>query len=296
MMGCSTRIVWRCGSLQTRRLEVFQHLPHRKGSGEGGLHLRCSPMVCPKDLRSIGVSTTKNCPLLDLEPTKTSPCTLEIQHRRQVGDFGVSECGQSDESGAAKTTPRVVRGPQEKGRECHGNLGEKDRKPPEIYLTEYISFHVETNSMQELVYIVMSHICLIPSIAHWPFLLKVHVGLPGLVGVQSCPWPFLEFCVPCLLWWLSGPVSFLGFWVRPCLWISARLLCPSCLWTSHHPWSWPPIPCGLVASPTSTGSPTFRLLAWVIGSLPRTSQSSPLLSVTWHSPSILLNLTLRHPA
>ena len=52
----------------------------------------------------------------------------------------------------------MVRGPQEKGRECHGNLGEKDRKPPEIYLTEYISFHVETNSMQELVYIVMSHI------------------------------------------------------------------------------------------------------------------------------------------
>eukprot|EP00434_Breviolum_minutum_P035834 symbB.v1.2.031734.t1/scaffold3717.1/size51512/4 len=26
----------------------------------------------------------------------------------KVGDFGVSECGQSDESGAAKTTPRVV--------------------------------------------------------------------------------------------------------------------------------------------------------------------------------------------
>ena len=116
-------------------------------------------MVCPKDLRSIGVSTTKNCPLLDLEPTKTSPCTLEVQHRRQVGDFGVSECGQSDESGAAKTTPRVVRGPQgKKGRDGHGNLGEKHRKPPEIYLTEYISFHVETNSMQELVYIVMSHI------------------------------------------------------------------------------------------------------------------------------------------
>lgn len=161
MMGCSTRIVWRCDSLQTRRLEVFQHLPHRKGSGEGGLHLRCSPTVCPKDLRSIGVSTTKNCPLqLDLEATKTCKCpALEIQHRRQVGDFGVSECGQSDESGgAAKTTPRVVRGPQEKGRECHGNLGEKHRKPPEIYLTEYISFHVETNSMQELVYIVMSHI------------------------------------------------------------------------------------------------------------------------------------------